>query len=120
VRAARFDHVFLVTSDVAAMRHLLVDVFGLELLADEEGYVRIGGGDGFHVGIEEGDPGPPNATELVIAVDDVDAVYRRAAAEGVPFEGPPVDTEWRARHAWFTDPDGRRMSIFSASASSGA
>jgi len=25
----------------------------------------------------------------------------------------PQDREWRARHAWLTDPDGYRLSLFS-------
>lgn len=113
---ARLSHVFLLTSDLGAMRHLLVDVLGLELLVAEVDYLRVGGGGGFHLGIEEGDPGPPNELELAIEVDDVDAMYRQAVSAGVRFVAPPSDTEWGARHAWFTDHDGRRMSIFTPAA----
>ena len=109
---ARLSHVFLLTSDVGAMHRLLVDVIGLEVLVDEGDYLRVGGGGGFHLGIEQGDPSPPNEVELAIEVDDVDAAYQRATAAGVQFVAPPTDAEWGARHAWFTDHDGRRMSIF--------
>jgi catechol 2,3-dioxygenase-like lactoylglutathione lyase family enzyme len=34
-------------------------------------------------------------------------------ARGVRFSEPPSDQEWGARHAWFEDPDGYRMSIYS-------
>ncbi len=109
---ARLSHVFVVTSDLAAMRRLLVDGIGLEVLQEEAGYLRLGGGGGFHLGIEQGDPGPPNSIELTIEVDDVDEAHARASAAGVRFDGPPRATEWGARHAWFVDHDGRRMSIF--------
>jgi uncharacterized glyoxalase superfamily protein PhnB len=31
---------------------------------------------------------------------------------GVEVEAPPQDQDWGARHAWFRDGDGRRMSIY--------
>jgi catechol 2,3-dioxygenase-like lactoylglutathione lyase family enzyme len=108
---AKLSHVFLLTRDLAAMRRLLVDAIGLEILVEDADYLRIGGGGGFHLGIEEGDPGPPNATEFVIEVDDLDETYRRASAAGVAFDGPPAMTEWGARQVWLTDHDGRRISI---------
>jgi catechol 2,3-dioxygenase-like lactoylglutathione lyase family enzyme len=115
----RLSHVFLLTSDVDAMRRLLVDVLGLEILVEDEGYLRVGGRRGFHLGIEEGDPGPANSMELAIEVEDVEDTYQRASDAGVRFEGPPVRAEWGARHAWFTDHDGRRMSIFTPTPSAG-
>jgi uncharacterized glyoxalase superfamily protein PhnB len=52
----------------------------------------------------------------VIQVDDVDRRYRELVAGGVRFSGPPEDQEWGARHAWLIDPDGYRLSIYSAPA----
>ncbi|MGH8935854.1 MAG: VOC family protein [Acidimicrobiia bacterium] len=51
--------------------------------------------------------------EITIWVDDVDAMYERLVEAGVGVEGPPQVQEWGARHAWFRDGDGRRMSIYS-------
>jgi catechol 2,3-dioxygenase-like lactoylglutathione lyase family enzyme len=107
------SHVFMLVGDLAAARHFYVDVLGLEMLVDDGGYVRVGGGGGFHIGMEQGevadvDGGP----EINVQVADVDAEYARLTAAGVPFDGPPVDQEWGARHAWLRDPDGRRLSIF--------
>jgi catechol 2,3-dioxygenase-like lactoylglutathione lyase family enzyme len=109
---ARLSHLFLLASDLAAQRRLFVDLLGLEVLAEYPGYVRVGGRGGFDIGIEEGEPGPPNAVEITIEVPDVDAAYARLAEAGVAVEGPPALQEWGARHAWFRDGDGRRMSVF--------
>ena len=54
VVAARLSHVFMMVSDLEAQRRLLVDVVGLRVLLDEGDYLRIGGGDGFHLGLEQG------------------------------------------------------------------
>lgn len=110
----RLSHLFLLTSDLDVARRFFIDALGLRVTVDEPGYLRVEGEGGFHIGIEQGDPGPANSIEITIEVDDVEAAYRRALAAGVEFEGPPADQPWGARHAWFKDPDGRRMSIFQA------
>jgi uncharacterized glyoxalase superfamily protein PhnB len=46
----------------------------------------------------------------------VDRRHQELVASGVRFSGPPEDQEWGARHAWLTDPDGYRLSIYSAPA----
>jgi catechol 2,3-dioxygenase-like lactoylglutathione lyase family enzyme len=109
----------MLTSDLHAERRLLVEVVGLEVLAEEDGYVRIGGGEGYHVGLEQGDPGSTSGIEINIEVDDVEVTYRRLLDAGVRVEGPPQEQEWGAHHIWFEDVDGRRMSVFSSSARSG-
>jgi len=111
--SARLSHVFMLVSNLAAERHLLVDVIGLEVLVDEDGYLRVGGNGGFHLGLEQGDPGVAGDAETNIKVDDVDAAYARLVEAEVPVEGPPEDQEWGARHVWLRDVDGRRMSVFS-------
>lgn len=108
-----FSHIFMLVSDLAAQRHLFVDVLGLGVLAEHAGYLRIGGNEGFHVGMEQGDPGPPNATEITIRVDTVDGMYERLVEAGVEVEGPPQDEDWGARHVWFRDADGRRLLVYS-------
>ena len=110
--ATSLSHLFILVSDLAAQRLLFVDLLGLNVLDEQGGYLRVGGGDGFHIGCEEGDPGSVSAIEIVIRVDDVDTTYERLAEAGVAVEGPPQDQYWGARHAWFRDGDGRRMSIY--------
>jgi catechol 2,3-dioxygenase-like lactoylglutathione lyase family enzyme len=111
----RLSHLFLLTADLERARRFFADVLGLSVTVAEATYIRVEGVGGFHIGMEQGDPGPPNSIEITIEVDDVDETYRRALAAGVEFEGPPADQPWGARHAWFRDPDGRRMSIFTGS-----
>lgn len=108
----RLSHVYMLASDLAATRRLLVDMLGIEVLMEHPGCLRIGGNGGFHPGIEEGDPGRIGSIELTIAVEKVDDAYRRLLEAGVEVEGPPADQEWGARHCWFNDGDGRRMSVY--------
>jgi catechol 2,3-dioxygenase-like lactoylglutathione lyase family enzyme len=108
-----FSHIFVLVSDLDGQRHLFIDILGLSVLAEHPGYLRVGGGGGFDIGMEEGIPGPPNAMEVTIRVDDVDEMYERLVTAGVEVDAPPEDQEWGARHAWFRDGDGRRMSIYS-------
>jgi catechol 2,3-dioxygenase-like lactoylglutathione lyase family enzyme len=110
---ARFSHVFMLTSDLAAERRLLVEVIGLAAVLDEGSYIRIGGAGGFHIGIEQGRPGPCDGMEVNIEVEDVEEVFERLDTAGVRTEGRPQPQEWGARHVWFRDIDGRRMSVFS-------
>ncbi len=109
------SHLFVLVGDLARSRRFYVDLLGLEALLEEDGYLRVGGREGFHIGMEEGTPERIGSLgiEIVIRVDDVDAAYDRLSALGVSFESPPADTEWGARHAWLSDPDGYRLSIYS-------
>ena len=112
--SARLSHLFILVGDLEQTRRFYVGVLGLEVLTEEPGYLRVGGRDGFHLGIEEGEPARVGATgiEIVVEVDDVDSRYRELVAAGVTFDGPPKDQPWSARHAWLSDPDGYRLSIF--------
>ena len=110
----RLSHLFVHVRDLAESRRFYVDLLGLELLMEEPGYIRIGGGDGFHMGIEEvPDAVGSRGVEIVVAVPDVDEAYRRLTDAGVAFEAAPADQPWGARHAWLRDPSGYRLSIYS-------
>jgi catechol 2,3-dioxygenase-like lactoylglutathione lyase family enzyme len=52
----RLSHLFIVVSDLERARVFYVTDLGLDLLLETPGYLRVGGGGGFHLGIEEGDP----------------------------------------------------------------
>lgn len=111
--STELSHIFMLVFDLERQRRLFVDILGLSVLAEHPGYLRIGGSDGFHIGMEQGKPGPPNAMEITIQVDDVDQMYERLVEAGVEVEDHPKDQDWGARHVWFRDGDGRRMSIYS-------
>jgi catechol 2,3-dioxygenase-like lactoylglutathione lyase family enzyme len=112
--APAFSHLFIHVRQLERTRRFYVELLGLEVLADEPGYLRLGGGDGFHIGVEEraapeiGAPG----IELVVSVPDVDAAAARLREAGVAVTAP-ADQPWGARHAWLHDPDGYRLSICS-------
>jgi len=109
------SHLFVHVSDLNRARRFYVQLLGLSVLMEEEGYLRVGGAGGFHMGLEERDEAEIGAAgiEIVVNVPDVDAAYQTLSAAGVAFDSPPADMPWGARHAWLTDPDGYRLSIYS-------
>jgi catechol 2,3-dioxygenase-like lactoylglutathione lyase family enzyme len=110
-----YSHLFVHVRHLGRTREFYADLLGLAVLMEHPGYLRVGGGDGFHIGFEERPEQPVGAVgvEIVVRVDDVDAAYRRLTAAGVVFATEPEDQEWGARHARLTDPDGYRLSLFS-------
>ncbi len=48
-------------------------------------------------------------------VDDVDRDYEQLAGQGGPCIKPPVTYPWGRRSAWFRDPDGNIVNLFSRS-----
>jgi catechol 2,3-dioxygenase-like lactoylglutathione lyase family enzyme len=112
---ASLSHLFVHVTDLERTRRFYVDDLGLSVLMREEGYLRLGGDNGFHMGMEERDPSEVGSAgvEIVIRVPDVDAAYRSLVDRGYSFESPPTDMPWGARHAWLRDPDGYRLSIYS-------
>jgi predicted enzyme related to lactoylglutathione lyase len=112
-RPAELSHLFITVTDLAVARAFWTDAVGLATLVDEGAYVRVGGGEGFFMGIEEAAAEARQEVEVVVRVPDVDATYERMTAAGIEFEAAPTDMPWGARHAWLRDPDGRRVSLYS-------
>ena len=86
------SHLFVSVRDLHATHRFYVDQLGLEVLVGgpDRTYMRLGGGGGFHIGFEA-IPAAAIATdgiEIVIRVEDVDAVHARLSAAGVAFDGP--------------------------------
>ncbi|HZM78307.1 MAG TPA: VOC family protein [Candidatus Limnocylindrales bacterium] len=109
------SHLFIHVEDLARSRRFYADQLGLAVLLDEGDYLRLGGGDGFHMGLEQRPLDQVGAAgiEIVIKVRDVEADYARLSAQGIVFDTAPADMPWGARHAWLKDPDGYRLSIYS-------
>jgi catechol 2,3-dioxygenase-like lactoylglutathione lyase family enzyme len=112
----RLSHLFLYVSDLARSRRFYTELLGLRVLLEENGYVRVGVPDGLHIGMEVGKPWQIGAhgIEMNLEVDDVDAWTRRLQDAGVEIDQGPADMPWGARHSFFQDPDGYRLSIFTA------
>ena len=58
----------------------------------------------------EGGAGTP-VPDISIEVDDVDKVWRRVQAAGIPIEYGPVDEPWGVRRFYVRDPFGRLVNI---------
>ena len=109
-----FSHLFLHVTDLERTREFYASRLGVEVLTDNDGYLRLGGGGGFHIGVEQrpaAEVGAPGV-ELELRVTDVDAVAAELRGAGVSVT-EPSDQDWGARHAWLHDPDGYRLSIWS-------
>ena len=113
------SHLFLEVADLDRARWFWIEALGLTLLQDRGGYLQVGDADGsgFQLGIEQKPESavvPRDYPEITLRVDDCDIVARGLEAIGVAIEEGPADQPWGARHAWFRDPDGRRMSVYSS------
>jgi catechol 2,3-dioxygenase-like lactoylglutathione lyase family enzyme len=109
-------HLFMEVADLQRAHWFWTEAIGLELLEDRGPYIRVGGGGGFAIGIEQAAPGAvsPSGPEITVRVDDVDATAARLRELGIDIIEGPADQPWGARHAWLRDPDGRRMSVYSS------
>ena len=110
---ARLNHLFATAADLTKARAFWTDVIGLQVVRDDDAYVRVAGDGGFTMGIERASEGESPAIEVVVRVADVDAGYQRLVSAGIECQGPPRDTPWGARHIWLRDPDGRPVSLYS-------
>ena len=71
---------------------------------------RVGTG---HLNLVRADDQPPwsGRTRVIFHVDDVDAMYAQALAQGFTPEAPPGDAAWGERYFHLTDPDGHALSF---------
>ncbi|MFD0773413.1 VOC family protein [Streptomonospora algeriensis] len=56
-------------------------------------------------------PATGHRMELCVYVDDVDAVFARASADGFEAVADPAETPWGERTAWLADPDGNLVML---------
>ena len=114
---ASLSHLFVSVRDLHETHRFYVGLLGLEVLVGgpDRTYMRVGGGGGFHIGFEAIRDAaiPTDGIEIVLRVEDVDALYERLLAAGVAVDGPPADQVWGARHVWLRDPTGYRVSLYS-------
>jgi catechol 2,3-dioxygenase-like lactoylglutathione lyase family enzyme len=84
--------------------------------------MRYGGGTAEFTSFHAGDgylnliPAEPGTTwswwgRVILHVDDVDAMYRRAIEAGLTPSFVPCDAEWGERYFHITDPDGHELSF---------
>ncbi len=84
--------------------------------APDFGMVRVGGRSGGTIGLlalkwavggrtKRVTPAMRAGAHLEMSTNDLDGLYERLKARGVPFDSPPHDEEWE-RSAYAHDPDG--------------
>lgn len=113
-RAPGLSHLFVTVADLTEARRFWTEVIGLDVMVEDDEYLRVGGGGGFSMGIERAADGDVPEVEVVVRVPDVDASYARLLALGIACDGPPEEMPWGARHIWLRGPDGRRVSLYSS------
>ena len=90
---------------------------GLKLIVSAEHYLRFEVGDGAStLSLEQvGSETPTDGGAwLYFECDDLDDRVTALRADGYNFEKPSTDQPWLWREAWLTDPDGRRLCLYSA------
>ena len=110
----RLGHVILYVSDLAASVAFYRDVAGLPHRFTDAGYAEFGTGPTRLALYERhraewltGHPVAPGpAGEVVLVVDDVDAVAATLRESGIPVLAPPADRPWGHRTVHVADPDG--------------
>lgn len=111
---ARLGHVILYCADLAASVRFYSEVAGLDHRFTDAGYAEFGTGATRFALYERrraewltGQPVRPGpAGEIVLLVDDVDAVAAALRARGVALLAEPADRPWGHRTLHVADPDG--------------
>jgi uncharacterized glyoxalase superfamily protein PhnB len=118
----KFTGICLVTENVPALAQFYSRSFGCQASGNDiHAELEIGGlslAIFTRQGMEEMAPGSMQGAgygsfTLGFEVEDVDGEYERLKALGVPVVKPPATYGWGARAAWFRDPDGNIIDLFS-------
>jgi catechol 2,3-dioxygenase-like lactoylglutathione lyase family enzyme len=104
----------IASAQVNAARSFYGDVLGLEVVMDLGWILTFAAQDARaapQISIaSEGGSGTP-VPDMSIEVDDLDEVYQRAVAAGVPIEYGPTQEPWGVRRFYVRDPFGRLVNI---------
>ncbi len=113
-----FSHLVVHVRDLRRARRFYEGLLGLEVVGEDATRLRLDGGDGAHIEIEErpghGQDVGAAGIEIVLRVPDVDVAFAQLRAAGIELTAP-TDQRSGGRHAWLHDPDGYRLSIYSPS-----
>ena len=101
------------TPDVAGLRQFYQALFDLDVAMDLGWIVTLSSGATMSVQLSlasQGGSGAP-VPDLSIEVDDVDAVYQRAKAQGAPIVYGLTDEPWGVRRFFLRDPSGKLVNV---------
>jgi hydroxymethylpyrimidine/phosphomethylpyrimidine kinase len=106
---ARLNQYSLPVSNYPAAR-AFYQALGLRLIVDspEQPYGRFEAAGGATLSLHADTPA------VYFECDELDARLEELAAEGIKPLSGPVDQSWGWREAWFADPSGNRVCLFSA------
>ncbi len=114
-----FSHLVVHVRDLRRARRFYEGLLGPAGVGEDATRLRLDGGDGAHIEIEErpghGQDVGAAGIEIVLRVPDVDVAFAQLRAAGIELTAP-TDQRSGGRHAWLHDPDGYRLSIYSPSA----
>lgn len=122
---ARLHQTYLMTADLGRSREFYTDVLGLSIRREGENSVAFETGDATlkierdhdeaaldAFGMEPPGDDRGRGVVVVVAVDDVDAVYERASeAEACDVLAEPRRTEWERYLCLVRDPDGYTIEV---------
>jgi PhnB protein len=115
---------YIVVERVEPLLAFLSEVFGGEERGEREiradgtiGHAEFAFGDSVLM-LSEGSENPPRPSVVFAYVEDVDAVFRRAAAAGATRLREPKDWPWGDRVAGFHDPSDNRWWVATSLAAS--
>lgn len=100
-------------ADVSEVRRFYQDLFDLDVLMDLGWIVTLSSGVTMAVQMSiasDGGSGAP-IPDMSIEVDDVDQIYHRAKAQGLPIVYDLVDEPWGVRRFFLHDPAGKLLNI---------
>lgn len=105
-------------ADVALAKTFYADRVGFNVdhdhrLGDEVRFVQLtppGSACSIVIGIGITDALPGSARGMLLVVSDIDAARAELTGRGVEIS-EVQDTEWSARHAYFSDPDGNSWQL---------
>lgn len=113
----------LFVEDLAASRHFYLEVFGVEVVFEDDTSVAFKFGDTIVNLLDvraapeliqpasPADPAAGSRAVISLQVEDVDATCEHLAAQGVQLLNGPMDRPWGIRTASFLDPSGHIWEI---------
>src|SRR5688572_23664862 len=96
IGSVRVESVSVPVSDQVQAKEFYVEILGFELLVD----------DTWQAGML-----PGMYRVLVLATDDIQAIYKELVPKGIRFDLPPTQTP-RGTQAMFRDPDGNALLLW--------